>query len=116
RSSLRVAALAWSPDGTRFADQSGIVEATTGRRQLELPRADDAPSSMAWSPDGKRLAAFSTRTTLAVWDLDTGRESFVLKGVPPVFSLAWSPDSRWLATSTAIGWFTPGSHVAVSIW
>src|SRR5262249_10940866 len=62
--SLDGTALAWSPDGKRFADRSGIADTTTGRRQVMLSVARDVNPSMAWSPDGTSLAALSARMTI----------------------------------------------------
>ena len=106
-----VLALAWSPDGQRLAVhgplQIQIIEAATGR-EISTIRMDTKrdPSqsvigALAWSPDGTRLAgapaAMSPASTARIWNVATGEESLTVQ-TGGVSSLAWSPDSRSLAS------------------
>lgn len=63
-----------------------------------------APMSfVAFSPDGKRLAAAGGSDNQAhVWTVAGGKKSLSLSGHrATVLSVAFSPDGRWLATSSA---------------
>jgi len=64
----------------------------------------------AWSGDGKRLAASSNLAhKIKVWEAATGSRLFDLPGHPqPIRSLAWSRDSKQLASA--------GEEGIVKIW
>ena len=73
-------------------------------------------SCVAISPDGKYIASgsgdyFGGRGEVRVWDEKTERQLFLWQGFPAeIWSLAFSPDSRTLATGTA---FPEGS---IKLW
>jgi tricorn protease len=103
---------AWSPDGKSiayFSDESGEyqlhvrpVQTEGATRRISIERAPSFYSEPVWSPDSKRVAFSDKR--LALWTVDVERgaaqkidtSTFAGQGN---FSLAWSPDSRWLAYS-----------------
>ena len=101
---------AWSPDGKSiayFSDASGeyalVVAPQDGQGSGKAyPIAGSGfYERPAWSPDGKKVA-FIDNSRTAYWvDLASGKLTKV--GAEPVYgpvntmSLAWSPDSKWLA-------------------
>jgi WD40 repeat protein len=115
-----VVALAFSPDGSRFASASSdlslesttwdswitLRDAATGTRLRRFYLSRQGPAcSLAFSPDGKQLASghydFDGRDiyTVNLWDAVTGKELLTLKGhVCVVRSVAFSPDGRSLAS------------------
>jgi WD40 repeat protein len=61
---------------------------------------DDSAESLSYSPDGHTLVGGDGGGKLRVWDIDTGRESWVMPDhVRAVNSVAISPDGRTVATA-----------------
>ena len=57
---------------------------------------------LAFSPDGKRLVVCGWPRSAIVWDVETGREKFELRGhLSPADSPAFSPDGKRIVTT---GW------------
>ena len=58
-------------------------------------------TAWVWSPDGRRILTGSDDKSAKVWDAETGKELFPLKGHSrEVTSVAWSPDGRHLLTGS----------------
>lgn len=103
---------AWSPDGKAiayFSDESGEyqlhVRATNDQGQvskISIERNPSFYSEPVWSPDSKKLVFSDKRLSLWYVDLEKGTAQKVDTSVfagQGDFSVAWSPDSRWLAYS-----------------
>ena len=114
-------AVAWSPDGDRFAASTadGAVEIrdrATGEVVQTIDAHDDRVNGIAFSPDGALLGTTSEDDTAKLWDLATGDAS-IASSVPPTArhpdseagndSLvpSFSPDGTWFAFS----WWTFGT-------
>ncbi|WP_406170494.1 helix-turn-helix domain-containing protein [Streptomyces canus] len=104
--------MAFTPDGRTLAavgneadgDQVRLLDAATGRSQRTIKLSTQFLSAFAFSPDGGTLATVSgSRGSVTMWDARTGRlqDSFRVEG--EVASLAFSPDARTLAASSARG-------------
>ena len=97
-----VAAVAWSPDGSRIATGSfggvWVWDAVTGEGVLSL-ECGHGVKSVAWSPDGSRIATGSDNGVW-VWDAVTGKELLSLECGHGVKSVAWSPDDRQILTKS----------------
>lgn len=83
------------------------VDARSGELS-PLTQGDYDVTMGRWSPDGKRLAYLRDRTERMrhrtdVWvaDADGSRARRLIDCLPKPASLAWSPDGRWLALSSA---------------
>ncbi|MCD6325924.1 PD40 domain-containing protein [bacterium] len=106
----------WSPDGKKLAfcsDRNGnsdiFVMTSTDKKEkrLSVSRHRKTKSLLAspeeeyspvWSPDGKQIAYLKGRGEL--WVADTaGKNAKRLSEGPLIRSIAWSPDSGWLAFS-----------------
>jgi WD40 repeat protein/tRNA A-37 threonylcarbamoyl transferase component Bud32 len=91
-----VTGVSFSPDGLRLLTWGGAVriwDAATGAELLTLGGVSAWGGGAAWSPDGRRIAVGST-----VFDADSGRELFSLRGPGSTSSVAFSPDGSMLAS------------------
>jgi RNA polymerase sigma factor (sigma-70 family) len=117
----KTTALAVRPDGKAFAvatDKGVSIRDIEGGKQTLLIPIEPHPKSvtvfpirvdcLAFSPDGRRLAASRWDDgDVYVWDAESGREVWRLKGHPEVnhmsvrighSAVAFSPDGRWLVS------------------
>lgn len=102
----QVFGVAWSPDGRRLVSGSRdttvrVWDAETGDSLATLTGQGEYIFGVGWSPDGNRLASLSN-TKVRLWDARTGDFLRDLAGELLV-SMAWSPDSRFLAVGNYRG-------------
>lgn len=101
---------AWSPDGNwlaYFSDESGEyqlhlrpVNGTGEPRKLAIEANPSFYGEPFWSPDAKKLAFYDKRSNCWYVNLETGKATRVDSSIhpePETLSVAWSPDSKWLA-------------------
>jgi WD40 repeat protein len=120
-----IRSVAFSPDGKRIASASGtpvgggrkksgevrVWDADSGKELLTLASLPHWANTVDFSPDGKYLAAGlgdlyvvapDRPGEVRVWDAATGQEVYNLQGHGGwVTSVAFSPDSRHLASASA---------------
>jgi WD40 repeat protein len=126
-----VSGLGWSWNGRLFASASSDHETIEIRDgvtfsllyMLNLPDTDTSGTtpnpgiagavSLAWAPGSEQLAIglFNGpyNSSIVIWDVANRRLLSTLRGhSQPVYSVAWSPDSKWLASG--------GNDRRVIIW
>ncbi len=110
-----VYAVAWSPDGTRFASADNtagvqIWEAANGDYVLTYSGHTPGASAVAWSPDGQYIASAGSDATVQVWEALTKRKIIptIQTGhtgyIKVVNAVAWSPDGKYLASAGEDGY------------
>lgn len=98
--------IAWAPDSTRIATVQGDIR-VWNMQYGECAMVMCAPATLgkcglSWSPDGQWLATREWTGTITVYDTSTGfpLTSIVDEPGGGVYSLLWSPGSRWIYTSS----------------
>jgi len=99
--------LAFSPDGailalSRFAPETRLLDARTGKLLRDLEGHQDHARSVAFTPDGQRIITGSYDRTVKIWRVADGQLLRTLEGFDePIYSLAVSPDAGLLAIAVA---------------
>jgi WD40 repeat protein/transcriptional regulator with XRE-family HTH domain len=107
----RLWGLAYSSDGTRIATGSAdktvkIWNAKTGEELFTLPGFTLLVTGIAFSPDGTRLVVSKgteNEFDATVWDLAKRTQLLSLHHDAIVFGAAYSPDGKYVATSSQDG-------------
>jgi WD40 repeat protein/serine/threonine protein kinase len=105
----------FSPDGQRLANISAdhttvkVWDAQNDQESLTLPAGSEG-GVVAFSPDWRRLASAASDNTVEIRDAQTGQPTLRLKGhTAPVWSLAFSPDGKCLASGAGGHRFAGGA-------
>lgn len=114
--------IAWSPDGRLLAaaGQDGtarIWDVKSRQLVMELGKASSAwVRGVAWSPNGKWLAISGADKLVHIWDAVSGENIATLTGhTSPVWSLAWSPDGKIIASGSGI-YERSGGDTSIRLW
>jgi WD40 repeat protein/tetratricopeptide (TPR) repeat protein len=106
-----VLSVAFSSDGARLAAWGvdgaiKIWDANTGRLSADVTHPGNAGAG-AWSPDDKLVATGHGDGTVTISGTQQGDKVVTLGGgFAPITDLAWSPDSRRLATASSYDYAT----------
>ena len=104
-----VAAIAFSPDGSRLLSGSGdgavrVWDAATGDELKSAAGHRRGVTAVAYSPDGALFASASSDRTIRVWDARDGIEVAVLRGHNrEVNSIAFRPDGLRIVSASEDG-------------
>ncbi len=94
--------VAFSPNGKVVASGDGnhrinFWDVDTGKVVSTLVEHEDGVGQLAFSPDGNTLVSGSYDLTVGVWELSSGKLKGKLKGHGEPYSVAISPDGRYVA-------------------
>lgn len=101
-----VQAIAYSPDGTRYATGAADGEAKLWDAESHAPLVALAAHTggvycVAWSADGRRLATSGADRSARVWDAASGEQLATFSGHgAPVTTVRFSPDGTRMASSS----------------
>lgn len=88
-------------------DQTAIYNAATGKKLRNLPKT--MTQEIAFSPGGQTLACTYVDGSLGLWSVTDGRQQVLKKTkARELYTVAWSPDGRLLATA--------GSKGKITVW
>jgi WD40 repeat protein len=119
-----VSSIAWNPQGNLMIGtiQFGASGDNDIARIWDVETADVVYTleprglplrirSVSWSPDGNLIALGVSESRITVWDAHTGQFISELEGETQgsIHSIAWSPDSQRIASST-------GSDGTIRVW
>jgi WD40 repeat protein/serine/threonine protein kinase len=79
-----------------------VWDPATGRVGAEFTGHPFVCFDLSWQPDGPRIASAGfdgVRFAVKVWDSRTGREEFPVPSPTELFTVAYSPDGRYLVTA-----------------
>lgn len=104
-----VYALAFTPDGKRLVSASAdrgvkVWDVASGERLYTLSEPTDGLNTLAIDPAGKRVAAGGLDRTIRVWSLGDKSgtlENSLIAHEDAILQLAWSPDGKYLVSSSA---------------
>jgi WD40 repeat protein len=105
--------VSFAPDSRSLVKYDGelrVIETSTGGERARLPREPGAFfHQVAWSRNGRLIARAQADGVVAVHDTFTGQELFRRHtGQGSVYSVAFSPDGRRLATG--------GANTTILVW
>ena len=102
-----VRAIAFSPDGTLLATSAGRTDIRSTKTWQDIATLSTVnATSLAFSPDGTRIAVGMSgrQPTVQIWDIATRKPIATFMGHKRgIQSLAFSPDSRLLASGGSDG-------------
>ena len=107
--------MAFSGDGrwiaaASYAAKVRLWDAETGRLEREFKGHAGAVRAVAFSGDDRNLASASEDGTVRLWDVSTGQQTRLFEHTEPVIDVAFSEDSRRIASASPIipsGYGTP---------
>ena len=107
-----IRAVEFSPDGSQLASASGdtdsyevvLWDVESGQLVRKLTGHTAIVWDVTFSPDGQYLASSSKDQTVRVWQVDDGSEVHVFHAPGEVTSVAFTPDSRYLAYGGVDSW------------
>jgi WD40 repeat protein len=100
-----VGAVAWASNGKQIAsaseDRSVVIwNAETGQKESVLLGANSRLTGVAISKDAELISTSSFEREIAIWE--RGQKSSVYDAGRTTYCVAFSPDKRWIATTTAV--------------